>query len=334
MIKFIIKRLLMAIPVLLGILTIVFFVMRIFAPDPVGLLLGQEATGEKIAALREYLGLNEPVIVQYGKFLQHALTGDFGTSLHSKLPVFPEIVKRMPATLELGITAMIISTLIGITVGIISAVFQNSWFDRLSMFGGLIGASLPVFWLGLMLIITFSVNLGWLPVSGRLPININLTQITGFYILDSILTGNIEALVASIKHIILPAFCIGVISAAGTARLTRSTMLEVIRQDYIRTARSKGLKEGVVIIKHALKNASIPIVTALGLQLGGIVGGAVLTETIFSWPGVGTYMVNGIGQSDYAVVQAGAVVLAASFVLANLLVDILYGYLDPKIRHS
>ena len=334
MFKFILKRILQAVPVLFGILTIVFFVMRVFAQDPVALLLGEAATGPAIAALREHLGLDQPVLVQYAIFMKQVFTGDMGVSIHTKLPVLPEILKRIPATFELGLFAFAISTVIGVSVGIISAVFQNTFLDRTIVFLGLIGASLPVFWFGLMLIQLFGVNLAWLPISGRIPVSMNIRHTTGFLMIDSLISGNFKGFTTSLRHIIMPAMCLGIISAAGFARLTRSTMLEVIRQDYIRTARSKGLKESVVILKHALKNASIPIVTAMGMQLGGIVGGAVLTETIFSWPGVGTYMVIGINQSDYSVVQAGAVVLAISFVMANMCVDILYGYLDPKIRHS
>lgn len=334
MLRFIVKRLLMAIPVLMGIVTIIFFVMRVFAEDPVALLLGEAATGQAVADLRAHLGLDQPVVIQYVKFLQQVAAGDLGVSIHTKLPVLPEIMKRLPATIELGLFAIAISTIIGISVGIISAVFQNTILDRIIVFLGLIGASLPVFWMALMLINLFGVNLRWLPISGRIPVGMNIKHITGFLLLDSLLSGNAGGFVTSLRHIIMPATCLGIISAAGLARLTRSTMLEVIRQDYIRTARSKGLGEKAVILKHALKNASIPLVTALGMQLGGIVGGAVLTETIFSWPGVGTYMVIGINQSDFAVVQAGALVLAVSFVLANLLVDILYGYLDPKIRSN
>lgn len=334
MLKFILRRLLQAIPVILGIMTIVFVVMRVFAPDPVALLLGQEGTAEKIASYREYLGLDKPVWTQYAIFMKQAVTGDLGTSILSKTSVVEEIFHRMPATIELGLCAMVINIVVGISVGVIAAVKQNSIFDRISMFLGLTGVSLPGFWLGLMMIITFGVNLGWLPVSGRLPMDITLTNITGFHIIDSLLTGNFKALYYALRHLIMPSFCLGIISSASTARLTRSTMLEVIRQDYIRTARSKGLKETVVVLKHALKNSAIPIVTSLGIQLGGIVGGAVITETVFSWPGVGSYLVRGIENSDYAVVQAGAVILAASFVLVNLLVDILYAYLDPKIRFS
>jgi len=334
MLKFIIRRLLQSIPVLFGILTIVFVVMRLFAQDPVAMLIGEAATAPAIAELRAHLGLDQPVLVQYWIFLRQVFTGDFGVSLHTRLPVLPEILKRLPATFELGLFALIISTFIGISVGIISAVFQNTILDRLIVFLGLIGASLPVFWMALMFIQFFGVTLGWLPISGRIPVAMDIQHITGFLMLDSLLTGNIEGFFTALRHIIMPALCLGIVSAAGLARLTRSTMLEVVRQDYIRTARSKGLKETKVVLKHAFKNASIPIVTSIGMQLGGIVGGAVLTETIFSWPGVGTYMVIGINQSDYAVVQAAAVVLAISFVLVNMLVDILYGYLDPKIRHS
>ncbi|MDR1060589.1 MAG: ABC transporter permease [Clostridiales bacterium] len=334
MLKFIAKRLLQAIPVLLGIITIVFFVMRVFAPDPVGMLLGQEATPEKIEALREYWGLNDPLAVQYGRFLGQALTGDLGTSLKSRQPVIGELLSRLPATLELGLAALVFSVVVGVGIGVAAAVRQNSVFDRAAMFAGLIGMSMPVFWLGLMLIIAFGVNMGLLPISGRIGLDISLVRVTGFNIIDSVIAGNWAALASSVKHMAMPAFCIGVISCASFARLTRSTMLEVIRQDYVRTARSKGLRERTVIIKHALKNASIPIVTYLGVQLGSVVAGAVLTETVFSWPGVGTYMVNGINNYDYPVVQASALILAASFVLANLLTDILYGYLDPKIRKA
>ncbi|MDR1439487.1 MAG: ABC transporter permease [Clostridiales bacterium] len=334
MLKFVVKRLLQAIPVLIGIITIVFFVMRVFAPDPVGMLLGQEATPEKIEALRDYWGLNEPLLVQYGRFMGQALTGDLGTSLKSRQPVLHELLARLPATLELGLAALAFSVTVGVSIGVVAAIKQNSIFDRAAMFVGLIGVSMPVFWLGLMLIIAFGVNLGWLPVSGRIDLSISLTRVTGFNIIDSLITGNWPALASSARHMAMPTFCIGVISCASFARLTRSTMLEVIRQDYIRTARSKGLLERAVILKHALKNASIPIVTYLGVQLGSVVAGAVLTETVFSWPGVGTYMVNGINNYDYPVVQASALILAASFVLANLLADILYGYLDPKIRKA
>jgi peptide/nickel transport system permease protein len=236
--------------------------------------------------------------------------------------------------MELALIAVLISSALGITIGIISAVKQYSFFDYISMFLGLTGVSLPAFWLGLMLILSFSVNLGWLPVSGRIALQLIPTRVTGMYILDSILTGNLPALGDALSHIILPAITIGIGSTAVVARMTRSAMLETIRQDYIRTANAKGLRRFTVVMKHALKNALIPVVTVIGMQLGGLMGGAVLTETIFSWPGVGSYIVAGINNSDYAVVQAGAIMMAAVFVIMNLVVDVLYAYLDPRIRYS
>ena len=331
--KYIIKRVLAAIPVLLGIITIVFVVLRVFSPDPAALMLGERATAQKIADLREYLGLEQPLIVQYGLFIKQAVTGDLGKSLMSNLPVVPEIMKRLPATIELGLISLFTSSIFGMIIGVLSAVKHNRIFDRVSMIGGLVGISIPGFWLSLMMIILFGVNLSWLPISGRLPMNIQLKPITGLNILDSLLTWNMPALKETLRHLVMPGIFSGIIGSAGFARLTRTTMLEVVRQDYIRTARSKGLREATVIMKHALKNAAIPLVTSLGMALGGVVSGSVIAESIFSWPGVGSYLVNGIGNSDYAVVQAGSLILAASFVFVNLLVDILYGYLDPRIRY-
>lgn len=324
----------MAIPVLLGIVTIVFILMRVFSPNPAYLLLGQQATGEKVAELTAYLGLDQPILVQYGKFIWQCLHGDFGTSLFTKQPVITELMQRLPATIELALMAILISSVLGIVLGVISAVKQYSALDYISQLSGLVGVSLPSFWLGLMLIIAFAVNLGWLPVSGRFAFDLKPNHFTGFLLLDSLLTGNWPALWSCLRYIILPAISIGISSTATIMRYTRSAMLETVRQDYIRTARAKGLKERTVIDKHALKNAMIPIVTVIGMQLGGLFGGAVLTETIFSWPGVGTYIVNGINNSDYAVVQGGCMLVALISVLMNLIVDVLYAYLDPRIRYS
>ena len=334
MLKYIVKRTLLAIPVMFGILTIVFMLMRVFAPNPAYLLLGQEATGERAAELTAYLGLDQPIIVQYGKFLLQCLQGDFGRSLFTKQPVISELALRLPATIELALMAVIISSFIGIVLGVISAVKQYSILDYISQLGGLIGVSLPSFWLGLMLIIAFAVSLGWLPVSGRFSFDYRPVHVTGFMILDSIITGDWAALRSCFRYILLPSISIGISSAATIMRYTRSAMLETIRQDYIRTARAKGLRELRVIDKHALKNAMIPIVTVIGMQFGGLLGGAVLTETIFAWPGVGTYIVNGINNSDFAVVQGGCVLVALIAVCMNLIVDILYAYLDPRIRYS
>jgi peptide/nickel transport system permease protein len=334
LLKYIAKRLLMAIPVLFGIITLVFLVMHVFAKDPAAMMLGQSATIQRVAELRIFLGLDRPVGEQYIDFLVQIAHGDLGRSVFTKQPVMGELLQRLPATMELALIAVLISSVLGITIGIISAVKQYSFFDYTSMFLGLTGVSLPAFWLGLMLILSFSVNLGWLPVSGRIALQLIPTRITGMYILDSILTGNLPALRDALSHIILPAITIGIGSTAVVARMTRSAMLETIRQDYIRTANAKGLRRFTVVMKHALKNALIPVVTVIGMQLGGLMGGAVLTETIFSWPGVGSYIVAGINNSDYAVVQAGAIMMAAVFVIMNLVVDVLYAYLDPRIRYS
>lgn len=323
----------MAIPVLLGIVTIVFVMMRVFSPNPAYLLLGQRATADKVAELTAYLGLDQPIWKQYILFLGQMLHGEFGTSLFSGQPVLTEVLVRMPATIELAIVAVIMASIIGIALGVLCAVKQNSWIDRISQVGGLIGISMPRFWLGLMLILAFSVRLGWLPVSGRYDFINRPREITGLMILDSILTGNMPALVSSLRYITLPAFSIGISLVGTIMRYTRSTMLETIRQDYIRTAYAKGLHRSAVVLRHALKNALIPIVTVIGMQLGGLLGGSVLAETIFAWPGIGKYIVDGINNSDYAVVQGGCMLVALVSVVMNLIVDLLYGVLDPRIRY-
>lgn len=334
MLKYILKRIMAVIPVLLGVSILVFVVMHLFTSDPAAVMLGQHATAEQIEALRKELGLNDPLYVQYGRFLVNLLHGDLGRSLMTKAPVTDELLTRFPATIELAIAAIVLATVVGVTIGVISAVKQYSIFDYVSMVVGLLGVSMPIFWLGLMLIVIFSVTLGWLPVAGRIDIGMEPANTTGFYILDSLLTGNMDALLSALKHLALPAIALGSYSTAIIARMTRSTMLEVIRQDYIRTARAKGLAEKIVIIKHALRNALIPIVTVIGLQLGSLLGGAVLTETVFSWPGVGGRVVDAILASDYPLVQGAVLVIAVIFVIVNLIVDILYAYLDPRIHHS
>ena len=333
MLKYTLKRLAMAIPVVLGIVTIVFVLMRVFSTNPAYLLLGQHATAEKVAELSEYLGLNEPIWKQYLIYLKQMFSGDLGTSLFSGQPVMKELLERLPATIELALFAVAIASVIGIALGVICAVKQNSWLDRICQVGGLVGVSLPRFWLGLMLIIAFAVNLGWLPVSGRFDFMARPQNITGFMILDSIITGDWKALGSTLRYLALPGISIAISSVGTIMRYTRSTMLETIRQDYIRTARAKGLRERAVVVRHALKNALIPIVTVIGMELGGLFGGSVLTETIFAWPGVGKYIVDGINNSDYAVVQGGCMLVAVIAVLMNLLVDLLYGSLDPRIRY-
>ena len=333
MLKYTLKRLLMALPVIVGIVTIVFILMRVFTVNPAYLMLGQRATAEKVAQLTEYLGLDEPIWKQYGIYIGQLIRGDLGTSLFTGKPVMEEIVSRMPATIELSIVAVLVASILGIALGVVCAVKQNSFLDRICQVGGLVGVSLPRFWLGLMLIIAFAVNLKWLPASGRFDFAAKPEDITGFMILDSIITRDWKALGSTMRFITLPAIAIAISSMGMIMRYTRSTMLETIRQDYIRTARAKGLKESAVVIRHALKNALIPIVTVIGMELGGLFSGSVLTETIFAWPGVGKYIVDGINNSDYAVVQGGCMLVAIISVVMNLLVDLLYGSLDPRIRY-
>lgn len=333
MLKYTLKRILMAIPVILGIVTIVFVLMRVFSSNPAYLLLGQRASAERVAELTSYLGLDQPIWKQYVIYLGQMLQGDFGDSLFSGLPVMQEIGERLPATIELALFSVLIASVLGVSLGVICAVKQNSALDRICQVGGLVGVSLPKFWLGLMLIILFAVNLGWLPVSGRFDFMNRPETITRFMILDSIITGNWAALGSTLRYMLLPGVSIAIASVGTIMRYTRSTMLETIRQDYIRTARAKGLRERVVIIHHALKNALIPIVTVIGMELGGLFSGSVLVETIFAWPGVGKYIVDGINNSDYAVVQGGCVLVAVIAVGMNLVVDLLYGLLDPRIRY-
>lgn len=334
MASYIARRLLLLFPVLLGVSIFVFVVLHMFTTDPAALMLGQHATTQQIEALREELGLNDPLYVQFGRFLWQVLHGDLGRSLMTRAPVTDEIMARFPATIELAFMAMLVATIVGVFVGVLSAVKQYSIFDYLSMVGALAGVSMPIFWLGLMLILLFAVQLGWLPVAGRIDIGMEPARITGLYLLDSLLTGNWAAFVSALRHLMLPALALASYSMAIIARMTRSTMLEVIRQDYVRTARAKGLVESLVIYRHALRNALIPVVTVVGLQMGSLLGGAVLTETVFSWPGIGGLLVNAILAADYPLVQGCVILIATIFVVVNLLVDLLYAFLDPRIRYS
>lgn len=334
MIQYILKRLLQIIPVLIGISIIVFVIMRVFSPDPAPIVLGQHATVEATEAWREANGLNEPIITQYLNYMKNALQGDLGTSYYTKKPVTQEIFSRFPATVELAIAAILFASILGILIGTISAVKKNSIFDNLGMFFALIGVSLPIFWLGIMMIIFFSGTLGWFPSGGRLNPLLQPPGVTGLYLVDSLLAGNMAAFKDAVHHLILPAVALGMYSMAIIARMTRSSMLETLGQDYIRTARAKGIPEHRVIFRHGLRNALIPIVTVIGLQLGSLLGGAVLTETVFSWPGIGAYTVNCILKSDFPVVQGVVLLIATIFVFMNLFVDIIYAFLDPRIKYS
>jgi peptide/nickel transport system permease protein len=294
-------------------------------------MLGERATEESLHQVREHLGLNEPLHVQYGMFMKRLMKGDLGETIFTRQKVWTEIKHRFPATLELSLCALFISCFVGIILGIISATKQYSIFDYLSMLGALTGVSMPIFWLGLVLMLIFSVNLGWLPISGRLSVLIDLEVITNFYVLDSSITKNWVALKDSIWHLIMPAVTLSTIPTAIIARMTRSSMLEVLKQDYIKTAMAKGLSKFKVVYKHALRNALIPVVTTIGLQFGVLLCGAILTETIFAWPGVGKWMYDAVMQRDYMVIQGGTLIIATIFIVINLFVDLLYAVINPKI---
>lgn len=334
--RYILRRLLNLIPVLLGISLLVFLFLHLIPGDPAVVLLGDRATPEQVEALRERLGLNRPLPLQYLEFLGSLLRLDFGRSIFTGFPIIEEIKIRWPATFELSITAMAIALIIGIPAGVVAAVKRNSLIDNLTISGSLLGVSMPVYWLGLLLVYLFAVNLQWLPPSGRLgaDIGFDFEPLTGFYVLDALLQGNAALLRDALAHLVLPALTLSTIPLAIVARITRSAMLDVLGQDYIRTARAKGVLERWVIFKHALKNAMLPVVTIVGLEFGTLLGGAILTETIFAWPGIGKWIYDGILARDYPVVQGGVIFVATAFVLINLLVDISYAFLDPRIQYK
>jgi len=305
MLQYIIKRLWHTVYVVIGISMISFFFIHL-SGDPVLLMLPGDASDQEIEELREQLGFNDPLYVQYVRFASKAIRGDFGESLYYHVPVMELVIERLPASLELAVAAMVFALVLAVPIGIISAVRRGSMLDMGSMLGALLGLSMPHFWLGIMLMLLFSVHLGWLPTSGR----------------------------GTMAHLIMPAVSLGLSLMAMFARLTRSVMLEVLSLDYIRTARAKGLREEIVISKHALKNALIPLVTVAGMQFGFLIGGTVIIETVFAWPGLGRLVIQAIFSRDYPLVQAIVFVLSLLFVGMNLLVDILYVYLDPQISYS
>ncbi len=332
---YIIKRLLGLLPVLFGITLLIFCFLHLIPGDPAVVLLGERATPDQLAALREKLGLNQPLPLQYLTFLRQVLQLDLGTSIISGIPIANELRSRFPATFELSLAAMLVAVVLGLPAGIVAAIKKNGWLDNLMMAGSLLGVSLPVYWLGLLLIYLFSVNLHWLPPSGRLSVNagFGFQPITGFYVLDALLKLNASLLLDVLAHLILPALALGTIPLAILARITRNAMLEALSQDYIRTAKAKGVTAWGIVLRHALRNALLPVSTIIGLQFGTLLGGAILTETIFSWPGIGSWIYDGILARDYPVVQAGVMVIAIAFVLINLLVDLIYAIVDPRIQY-
>lgn len=332
MTRFISRRLFHLIFILIGVSLLVFLMLRLIPGDPAHLLLGEFASPQEVSRIREKLGLDRSYAYQYYLYIQNLLKGDLGISIRSNTPVSHEIWIRFLATVELSMAAMVISSLIGILAGVISSARKYSIFDYVSMVMALIGISMPIFWLGLMLMYLFSVKLGLLPMMGRFTMGMDYEAITGLVILDSLLKGEFPLFLNSLKHLILPAFTLATIPMAIIARMTRSSMLEVLSKDYIRTARAKGLGYGAVIFRHALKNAFLPVITVIGLNFGLLLGGAVLTETIFSWPGLGRYVVDSLLARDYPAVQGCILFFAVIMVMVNLAVDILYFYLDPRLR--
>jgi peptide/nickel transport system permease protein len=320
------------IPTLLGVSIIVFLMLHLTPGDPAELLMGERASEKALQEIREHLGLNKPLYVQYGMFLKQLMQGDLGETIWTRQKVWIEVKQRFPATIELSLVALFISCVMGMILGIVSATKQYSIFDYLSMLGALIGVSMPIFWLGLVFMLIFSLNLGWLPMSGRLSVGVELETITNFYILDAVLTRNWPAFRDAVWHIIMPAFTLSTIPTAVVARMTRSSMLEVLRQDFIKTAEAKGLSQFKVVFKHALRNALIPVVTTIGLQFGVLLCGAILTETIFAWPGVGKWIYDAVMQRDYMVIRSGTLFLASIFIVINLCVDLLYAVINPRIK--
>lgn len=330
----ILERILITIPIMLGVAIVVFFFMRLTPGDPVDIMMGQGGSvgAGEMEQLRSEFNLDKPLHVQLWLFLRNAAAGDLGYSYTQKRPVGELIVERLPATIELAAGALFVSLLIAFPIGIISAVRQHSLVDQFSMAGAFLGISMPSFWLGIILILFFSVRLHWLPVQGRITYGVVLEQVTGLYVVDSLLTRNWPALVSSVKHLILPSVSLGAAVAAIIARVLRSSMVEIMRQDYVTLARAKGQTESLVVLKHALRNALIPTVTVVGLQVGTLLGGNMIVETVFSWPGLGRLVVKAIFERDFPLVQGAVMVYALTFVMANLVVDVLYTYLNPKIE--
>jgi peptide/nickel transport system permease protein len=334
MLKYTAKRLLMVIPVMIGVSIIVFALMRVFSPDPAPIVLGQHATQEKMTAWRDKEGLNQPVVTQYVTYMRGALRGDLGTSYYTNTPVSKEIGARFPATIELALAAILFASIVGVLLGVVAAVNKNSLWDAGGTLLALVGVSIPIFWLGILFIMFFTGFLHWLPSGGRINVLLEPPHVTGLYLVDSLLAGDYAAFKDAAIHIILPALALGMYSMAIITRMTRSSMLETLGQDYVRTARAKGLAERIVIGKHALRNSLIPVVTVIGLQFGALLGGALLTESVFSWPGIGKFTVDCILKSDFPIVQGIVLLVAVVFVVINLVADLLYAVLDPRISYA
>lgn len=333
-VKYCFKRVLLAIPTIIGVTIVVFLIVHMIPGDPAQVMLYPQGTPEAVEALRVRMGLDQPLHIQYLTWVNNVLHGDLGDSVQSYEPVLKEIWDRFPATIELSLAAIFIAVAVGIPLGVLAARKRNSFIDYLCISVSLLGVSIPVFWLGMMLIFVFAAILNILPVSGRLTMGLSVDQVTGLYLIDSLITGNFNAFGDAAKHLVLPAIALATIPLALIVRVTRSSMLDVLNEDYIRTARAKGVPLAKVIFKHALKNALIPVITVIGLQFGTLMGGAILTEEVFSWPGIGRLIVGAIYNRDYPLIQGVVLIVSLIFILINLLVDILYAYIDPRIRYD
>jgi peptide/nickel transport system permease protein len=347
MFAYTVRRTLGLIPVLLGISFLVFLMLRLIPGDPAIVILGERATPQQVAALRAQLGLDKELFfdfsgkrgvldTQYFNFMGRLMRGDLGTSIIRKTDVTGELRNKFPATLELTLSALLIAILVGVGIGVVAAVRRGSLLDLGSVLLALVGVSIPIFWLGLMMQYLFAVNLGWLPISQRLDAEFSrgFQSITGLYVLDGLLSGRPDVSWNAFKHLIMPAIALSTVPMAIIVRMTRASMLEVLNQDYVRTAWAKGLSERVVVVRHALRNALLPVVTVVGLQLGLLLSGAILTETVFSWPGIGTWLLAGVLGRDYPIVQGGVMFVAIIFVVVNLLVDLSYAFLDPRVHYT
>ncbi|SFO80843.1 dipeptide transport system permease protein [Cohaesibacter marisflavi] len=334
MFGFILRRVGMLIPTFIGVTLVAFFFIRLLPGDPILLLAGERGiSAERYAELQHAFGFDQPVLIQYFHYLTGLFHGDFGMSMVTRRPVWDEFFALFPATLELSFVAIVIAVVIGIPAGVIAAVKRGSIFDYSVMTSALVGYSMPIFWWALLAIIVFSGWLEWTPVSGRISVMYFFEPVTGFMLIDSLLSDQAGAFESAFSHLVLPSIVLATIPMAVIARQTRSAMLEVLGEDYVRTARAKGLRRVRVVGMHALRNALIPVVTTIGLQVGVLMAGAILTETIFSWPGIGKWMVDSISRRDYQVVQGGLLMIAMMVMLVNLVVDLLYGLINPRIRH-
>lgn len=335
MLKFFLRRLALVVPTFLGVTLLAFALIHLIPGDPVENLSGERGMDPaRRARLLAEFGLDRPLHTQYLDYIAHVLRGDLGTSLTTHEPVLKEFLTLFPATVELAFFAMLLAVLLGIPAGILAALKRNSAADYAVMGVSLTGYSMPIFWWALLLILFFSVHLGWTPVSGRIAVAFDFPMGSGFMIFDALRSGEPGALRSAFSHLVLPTIALGTIPLAVIARMTRSSMLEVLREDYVRTARAKGLPWLRVVLVHALRNALVPVVTVIGLQVGLLLSGAILTETIFSWPGVGNWLIHGVLARDYPVVQGGILLIATIVITVNLLVDTLYGVINPRIRHA